>query len=109
MTLREHDEIVRIGDMLIEKVTKALREAAIIKNSKCKNFVKNMFWSDAGLSLNTDHATIKDIATGIINHDMVVRFLRDHCDEEDADEKYYNRNGDVNYYEVLGLAESALI
>ena len=45
MTLREHDEIVRIGDMLIEKVTKALREAAIIKNSKCKNFVKNICWS----------------------------------------------------------------
>ena len=71
-------------------------------------FVKNMHWDDAGLSINIgDDTTIVDIAEGIVNHERVVGFLKSHCHEEDADEKYYYPDGHVKYYQVLDLALEA--
>lgn len=63
-------------------------------------------WRHAGLSIQIDKSTtILDIVFGIKNHDSVCEFLSQHWDDENFEEKYFHKPGEVNYYKVLTLVE----
>lgn len=91
-----------------QETVEALKIAEELKRRYSNNcrFIKNCFWKDAGLSVQIGRGSTKEsIAESLMSHDLVVGFLRDHCHEEDADEKYFYPDGHIKYYQVLDLAE----